>query len=84
MCHRWTGVVVYSLTCTKPHTSRGMHLMSDQGWNNPGTPPPDPNAPPPPPDPNAPPPDPNAPPPRPGVGVPVPVDPNSAPGMLPA
>lgn len=50
----------------------------------PPPPPPDPNAPPPPPDPNAPPPDPNAPPPRPGVGVPVPVDPNSAPGMLPA
>lgn len=49
----------------------------------PPPPPPDPNAPPPPPDPNAPPPDPNAPPPRPGVGVPVPVDPNTAPGMLP-
>ena len=44
--------------------------------------PPDPNAPPP--DPNAPPADPNAPPARPGVGVPVPVDPNAAPGMLPA
>ena len=27
--------------------------------------------------------DPNAPPPRPAVGVPVPVDPNAAPGMLP-
>lgn len=63
----------------------------------PGAPPPppaDPNAPPPPPaDPNAPPPppaDPNAPPPAdpnaPGqnrVGVPVPVDPNTAPGMQP-
>jgi hypothetical protein len=53
-------------------------------------PPPDPNAPPPPPpDPNAPPPpppDPNAPPPPPapaGVGVPVPVAPEAAPGMLP-
>lgn len=47
----------------------------------PWTPPP----PPPPADPNAPPPpaDPNAPPPRPAVGVPVPVDPNSAPGMMP-
>ena len=39
--------------------------------------PPDPNAPPP--DPNAPPPDPNAPPPRPGVGVPVRIDPATAP-----
>ncbi|BBY92033.1 hypothetical protein MGALJ_17020 [Mycobacterium gallinarum] len=53
-------------------------------------PPADPNAPPPPPaDPNAPPPppaDPNAPPPPPapaGVGVPVPVAPEAAPGMLP-
>ncbi|GAB3225414.1 APA family fibronectin-binding glycoprotein [Mycolicibacterium hippocampi] len=53
-------------------------------WTPPPPPPPaDPNAPPPPPDPNAPPPDPNAPPPRPEVGVPVPVDPNTAPGMLP-
>ena len=58
----------------------------------PGTPPApaDPNAPPPPPaDPNAPPPppaDPNAPPPPPApaaVGVPVPVAPEDAPGMLP-
>lgn len=53
-------------------------------WTPPPPPPPaDPNAPPPPPDPNAPPPDPNAAPPRPAVGVPVPVDPNTAPGMLP-
>ncbi|MBJ7465379.1 MAG: hypothetical protein JHD38_17225, partial [Mycolicibacterium sp.] len=59
--------------------------QSIRPWSPPPPPPPpDPNAPPPPPDPNAPPPDPNAPPPRPGVGVPVPVDPNSAPGMLPA
>lgn len=55
----------------------------------PGTPPPpvDPNAPPPPPaDPNAPPPppaDPNAPPPPAAVGVPRPVNPADAPGMLP-
>jgi Fibronectin-attachment protein (FAP) len=56
----------------------------------PPPPPPDPNAPPPPPDPNAPPPDPNAPPPdpnapppRPAVGVPVPVAPENAPGMVP-
>jgi Fibronectin-attachment protein (FAP) len=49
----------------------------------PPPPPPDPNAPPPPPDPNAPPPDPNAPPPRPPVGVGVPIDPATAPGMLP-
>ena len=59
--------------------------QSIRPWSPPPPPPPpDPNAPPPPPDPNAPPPDPNAPPPRPGLGVPVPVDPNSAPGMLPA
>ncbi|WP_333889705.1 alanine and proline-rich secreted protein Apa [Mycolicibacterium gadium] len=58
--------------------------------NAPPPPPADPNAPPPPPaDPNAPPPppaDPNAPPPPPapaGVGVPVPVAPEAAPGMLP-
>lgn len=58
--------------------------QSIRPWSPPPPPPPpDPNAPPPPPDPNAPPPDPNAPPPRPGVGVPVPVDPNTAPGMLP-
>ncbi|MGN7780290.1 alanine and proline-rich secreted protein Apa [Mycolicibacterium sp. 22603] len=57
--------------------------QSIRPWSPPPPPPPDPNAPPPPPDPNAPPPDPNAPPPRPAVGVPVPVDPNSAPGMLP-
>lgn len=46
----------------------------------PYTPPPPPVA-----DPNAPvpPADPNAPAPRPAVGVPVPVDPNTAPGMLP-
>jgi Fibronectin-attachment protein (FAP) len=50
---------------------------------DPNAPPPDPNAPPPPPDPNAPPPDPNAPPPRPGVGVPVRVAPENAPGMVP-
>ncbi|MCH9640388.1 MAG: alanine and proline-rich secreted protein Apa, partial [Actinomycetia bacterium] len=55
---------------------------------DPNAPPPDPNAPPPdpnapPPDPNAPPPDPNAPPPLAEVGVPVPVDPSDAPGMLP-
>jgi hypothetical protein len=50
---------------------------------DPNAPPPDPNAPPPPPDPNAPPPDPNAPPPRPGVGVPVTVAPENAPGMMP-
>lgn len=57
--------------------------QSIKPWSPPPPPPPpDPNAPPPP-DPNAPPPDPNAPPPRPAIGVPVPVDPNTAPGMLP-
>jgi len=49
----------------------------------PPPPPPDPNAPPPPADPDAPPPDPNAPPARPPVGVGVPVDPATAPEMLP-
>lgn len=53
-------------------------------WTPPAPPPPPPADPNTPPDPNAPPPDPNAPPARPGVGVPVPVDPNTAPGMLPA
>ncbi len=56
----------------------------------PPPPPPDANAAPPPADPNAPPPDPNAPPApanapgRPPVGVGVPVDPATAPGMMPA
>ena len=52
----------------------------------PPPPPADPNAPPPPADPNAPPPDPNAPPPPPApaaVGVPVPIDPATAPEMMP-
>ena len=63
-------------------------------WSPPAPPPPDPNAAPPPADPNAPPPDPNAPPPDPNapapppgrspVGVGVPVDPATAPGMMPA
>ena len=58
-------------------------------WSPPAPPPPDPNAPPAPADPNAPPPDPNAPPGngapgRPPVGVGVPVDPATAPGMMPA
>ncbi|RDH79079.1 hypothetical protein DVS77_06340 [Mycolicibacterium moriokaense] len=66
-------------------------------WAPPPPPPPDPNAAPPPADPNAPPPDPNAPPPDPNapppaeappgrapVGVGVPVDPATAPGMMPA
>jgi hypothetical protein len=47
--------------------------------NAPPPPPPGPNAPPPPADPNAP----SPPPAAPGVGVPVPVAPEAAPGMLP-
>ena len=67
--------------------------QSIRPWSPPPPPEPDPNAAPlpadpnaPPPDPNAPPPDPNAPAPPPGrspVGVGVPVDPATAPGMLP-
>ena len=53
--------------------------QSIRQWTPPEAPPPDPNAPPPPADLNAPPPDPNAP----QVGVPVPVDPANAPGMMP-
>jgi Fibronectin-attachment protein (FAP) len=67
--------------------------QSIRPWSPPPPPEPDPNAAPAladpnalPPDPNAPPPDPNAPAPPPGrspVGVGVPVDPATAPGMLP-
>ena len=67
--------------------------QSIRPWSPPPPPEPAPNAAPlpadpnaPPPDPNAPPPDPNAPAPPPGrspVGVGVPVDPATAPGMLP-
>ena len=81
---RW--FVVWLGTANNPvDKDAAMNLaQSIRPWTPPPPPPPpDPNAPPPPPDPNAPPPDPNAPPPRPAVGVPVPVDPNTAPGMLP-
>ncbi len=74
---RWFVVWLGTATNPVPQAEAVTLANSIRPW----TPPP----PPPPPDPNAPPPpvDPNAPAPRPAVGVPVPVDPNTAPGMLP-
>jgi Fibronectin-attachment protein (FAP) len=81
---RWFIVWLGTATNPIPQTEAVTLANSIRPWTPPPPPPPpDPNAPPPPPDPNAPPPDPNAPPPRPALGVPVPVDPNTAPGMLP-
>lgn len=81
---RWFVVWLGTATNPVPQGEAVTLANSIRPWSPPPPPPPpDPNAPPPPPDPNAPPPDPNAPPPRPAVGVPVPVDPNTAPGMLP-
>ena len=84
---RW--FVVWLGTADNPiPTDQAIALANSiRPWSPPPPPPPpDPNAPPPPPDPNAPPPDPNAPPPPPAppaVGVPVPIDPATAPEMLP-
>jgi len=77
---RWFVVWLGSANAPIPQPEAVALADSIRPWAPPPPPPP-----PPPPDPNAPPPpvDPNAPPPRPAVGVPVPVDPNSAPGMLP-
>jgi hypothetical protein len=74
---RWFVVWLGSATNPIPQSEAVTLADSIRPWTAP--------PPPPPPDPNAPPPpvDPNAPPPRPAVGVPVPIDPNSAPGMLP-
>ncbi|NVN48411.1 APA family fibronectin-binding glycoprotein, partial [Mycolicibacterium hippocampi] len=81
---RWFVVWLGTAANPVPQQEAVTLASSVRAWTPPPPPPPaDPNAPPPPPDPNAPPPDPNAPPPRPEVGVPVPVDPNTAPGMLP-
>ncbi|MGD9619427.1 MAG: APA family fibronectin-binding glycoprotein [Mycolicibacterium sp.] len=80
---RWFVVWLGTANNPIPQAEAVTLANSIRPWEPPAAPPPpDPNAPPPP-DPNAPPPDPNAPPPRPPVGVPVPVDPNTAPGMLP-
>src|SRR5258705_5157778 len=75
---RW--FVVWLGTATNPGpTSEAITLaQSIRPWTPPPPPPPDPNAPPPPAGGT------NAPGQNPNVGVPVPVDPNSAPGMVPA
>ena len=93
---RWFVVWLGTATNPIPQEEAVTLANSIRPYAPPAAPPPppaDPNAPPPPPaDPNAPPPppaDPNAPPPppappgQPGVGVPVPVAPEAAPGMLP-
>lgn len=73
---RWFVVWLGTATNPVPQGEAVTLANSIRPWSPPPPPPPDPNAPPPPVDPNAP-------PPRPAVGVPVPVDPNTAPGMLP-
>ncbi|ORB29836.1 APA family fibronectin-binding glycoprotein [Mycolicibacterium parafortuitum] len=81
---RWFVVWLGTATNPVPQAEAVTLANSIRPWAPPPPPPPaDPNAPLPPADPNAPPADPNAPAPRPAVGVPVPVDPNTAPGMLP-
>jgi hypothetical protein len=84
---RWFVVWLGTATNPVPKGEAVTLAQSIRPWAAPPPPPPppppDPNAPPPPPDPNAPPPDPNAPPPRPAIGVPVPVAPENAPGMVP-
>ncbi len=87
---RWFVVWLGTAASPVPQGEAVTLTNSIRPWTPPVTPPPaDPNAPPPPLDPNAPPPppaDPNAPPPPPApapVGVPVPVDPATAPEMLP-
>jgi len=80
---RWFVVWLGTATNPVPQGEAVTLANSIRPWAPPPPPPADPNAPVPPVDPNAPPADPNAAPPRPAVGVPVPVDPNTAPGMLP-
>lgn len=78
---RWFVVWLGTAANPVPQNEALTLANSIRPWSAPPPPPPaDPNAPP---DPNAPAPDPNAPAPRPAVGVPVPVDPNTAPGMMP-
>lgn len=79
---RWFVVWLGTATNPVPQAEAVTLANSIRPWSPPPPPPADPNAPVAA-DPNAPAPDPNAPPPRPAVGVPVPVDPNTAPGMLP-
>lgn len=81
---RWFVVWLGTAQNPVPQQEAVTLANSIRPWSPPpAAPAPDPNAPVPPADPNAPPPDPNAPAPRPAVGQPVPVDPNTAPGMLP-
>ncbi|TRW82407.1 hypothetical protein FK535_13545 [Mycolicibacterium sp. 018/SC-01/001] len=76
---RWFVVWLGTANNPIPQAEAVTLANSIRPWTPPPPPPPapvDPAAPPPPADPNAP-------PPRPAVGQPVPVDPNTAPGMLP-
>jgi fibronectin-attachment protein (FAP) len=92
---RWFVVWLGTATNPVPQEEAATLANSIRPYAAPVAPPPDPNAPPPPPAPGAPPPPPGAPaappapgappppPAAPGVGVPVPVAPEAAPGMLP-
>lgn len=79
---RWFVVWLGTADNPVPKAEAVALAQSIRPYSPPPPPAPDPNAPVPPPDPNAPPPDPNAPG-GPRVGVPVPVAPEDAPGMLP-
>jgi hypothetical protein len=74
---RWFVVWLGTATNPVPKSEAVTLAQSIRPWTPPPPPPPDPNAPPPPAGGT------NAPGQSPNVGVPVPVDPNSAPGMLP-
>jgi hypothetical protein len=74
---RWFVVWLGTANNPVPKGEAVTLAQSIRPWTPPPPPPPDPNAPPPPPG------DTNVPGQNPNVGVPVPVDPNSAPGMLP-
>jgi hypothetical protein len=74
---RWFVVWLGTANNPVPKSEAVTLAQSIRPWTPPPPPPPDPNAPPPPAGGT------NAPGQNPNVGVPVPVDPNSAPGMLP-
>jgi hypothetical protein len=74
---RWFVVWLGTATNPVPKSEAVTLAQSIRPWTPPPPPPPDPNAPPPPAGGT------NAPGQSPNVGVPVPVDPNNAPGMLP-
>jgi hypothetical protein len=74
---RWFVVWLGTATNPVPKSEAVTLAQSIRPWTPPPPPPPDPNAPPPPAGGT------NAPGQNPNVGVPVPVDPNNAPGMVP-